>query len=62
MPTGIDGARVSLEFEAAEGAGPDVFVGDGVGVLGGDVDVEVGEEVGCFSGPVGEVGLVSKKL
>lgn len=47
-----------LEFDAAGGvgAGPDVFVGDGVGVLGCDFDAAVGEGMGAFLGPEG-VGL-----
>lgn len=32
-------------------AGPDVFVGDGVGVFCGDVDGEMGEIGGDFVGP-----------
>lgn len=41
MAGGIDGAGMALEFDAAGGggAGPDVFVGDGVAVFGRDVDV-----------------------
>ena len=42
-----------LEFCAAEGADPDVLVGDGVSVLGGDDYVTVGEGVGDFLGPLG---------
>jgi len=35
----IDGTRMALELRRAGSAGPDVFVGDGVGVFGCDVDV-----------------------
>lgn len=44
---------MALEFEAAGGvaARPDVFVGDGVGVLGRDFDAAVGEGEGAFLGP-----------
>lgn len=40
MAGGIDGFGVALELDAAGGggAGPDVFVGDGVAVFGRDLD------------------------
>ena len=49
---------MAFELDAAGGvrAGPDIFVGDGVGVLGCDLDAAVGEGVGAFLGPM-RVGL-----
>ena len=54
MARRIDGLGVALVFGAAGGAGPDVFVGDGVGVFGGYFDAAVGEGAGAFGCPVGE--------
>ena len=47
----VDAFRVALELCPADGAGPDVLVGDGVGVFGGDGDVAVSEGVRDFLGP-----------
>ena len=51
MACWIDRFAMALVFDAARGAGPDVFVGNGVGVFGGDVDILVGERRGAFLGP-----------
>lgn len=55
MPGRVDGFGVSLEFDAAGGAGPDVFVRDGVVVFGRHADVTVRESVGRLACPSGEV-------
>ena len=49
---------MALEFDAAGRicAGPDVFVVDGVGMLGCHFDAAVGEEARTFFGPEGLLG------
>ena len=49
---------MALEFDATGGicAGPDVFVVDGVGMLGCHFDATVGEEARTFFGPKGLLG------
>ena len=49
---------MALELHAAGRAGPDVFVVDGVGVLGGDADVAGGEGEGDALGPGLEGGAM----
>ena len=58
MPRGVDGFRMALELGRTGDAGPDVFVGDGVGVFCCDVDVLGCEGCGEFVCPDGVLGLV----
>lgn len=51
MARGVNGFGVAGEFSGAGCAGPDVFVGDGVGVFGGYGDGAVGKGAGDFVGP-----------
>lgn len=53
MARGVDGFGVALELNAAEGrgAGPDIFVVDGVRMFGGDRNGTVLEGGRHFAGP-----------
>lgn len=42
---------MTFVLQLARVADPDVFVGNGVGVFGGYIDVAVGEGLGTFPGP-----------